>query len=273
MNIALIIFLSLLFLLIFNLVYVNHVKETSSLLAQAKTTNQQWIIFEVKRKYQVANYYSNKNTYHNANIASLTKAHLKVNVAFYDQQIDWAKTNQTKFPGYTKAFDALIKNQKDKPCRKLNGKRAYFLFKFYERIMLKASRVEPVMSFTMHSFAQYTSRKGRVSEKNWVDYEFESVISLFQESKTELAHEQSRAGQMKKERARLSVSLRYEILKRDHFKCKICGRTKYDGVKLHIDHIFPIAKGGKTESANLRTLCDECNLGKKDKIEILTPKY
>jgi len=107
MNIALIIFLSLFFLLIFNLVYVGHVKETSEILPQAKTTNQQWIIFQVKSKHRVAHYYSNKNTYNNANIAALTKAHLKVNVGFYEQQIEWAKTNQTKFPGYTKAFDAL----------------------------------------------------------------------------------------------------------------------------------------------------------------------
>ena len=272
MNIGFIVFLSLLFLLVFNLVYVNHIKETSYLLNQAKITNQQWIISQVKRKHRVANYYSNKNTYYNANIGALTKAHFKVNIPYYEQQIHWAKTNLTKFPGYTKSFDALLKDQHDKPSRKLNGKRVYFLYKFYERIMLKTSRIKPVMSLTMHSFAQYTSAKGRVSEKKWLDYPFESIIQLLQEAKQELAYEQSRIGQMKKERGRLSASLRYEILKRDHFMCKLCGRTKSDGVKLHVDHIFPIAKGGKTEPHNLRVLCDECNLGKKDKVEILKSK-
>ena len=69
------------------------------------------------------------------------------------------------------------------------------------------------------------------------------------------------------ERAKLSASLRYDILKRDGFKCQICGATIKDGVKLHVDHIFPVSKGGKTEPNNLRTLCDKCNLGKSDKIE------
>ena len=69
------------------------------------------------------------------------------------------------------------------------------------------------------------------------------------------------------ERSKLSASLRYDILKRDGFKCQICGATIKDGVKLHVDHIFPVSKGGKTEPNNLRTLCDKCNLGKSDKIE------
>ena len=60
----------------------------------------------------------------------------------------------------------------------------------------------------------------------------------------------------------MSAKLRYNVLKRDGFKCTICGRTQDDGVKLHVDHIFPVSKGGKTEMSNLRTLCDECNLGK-----------
>lgn len=66
------------------------------------------------------------------------------------------------------------------------------------------------------------------------------------------------------ERSKMNKGLRYKILKRDNFKCQICGRTAEDGVKLHIDHIIPISKGGKTIGSNLRTLCEDCNLGKSD---------
>ena len=69
------------------------------------------------------------------------------------------------------------------------------------------------------------------------------------------------------ERLKMSNSLRYEVLKRDNFRCQICGSTQADGVKLHVDHIMPVSKGGKTEMSNLRTLCDRCNFGKRDKIE------
>ena len=41
--------------------------------------------------------------------------------------------------------------------------------------------------------------------------------------------------------------------------------TAKDGVKLHVDHIIPVYKGGKTTMSNLQTLCDRCNLGKSDK--------
>jgi hypothetical protein len=66
------------------------------------------------------------------------------------------------------------------------------------------------------------------------------------------------------EREKMTVSLRYTILERDHFACKIYGRSylRGDNIKLHVDHITPIAKGGKTEPNNLQTLCDDCNLGK-----------
>lgn len=69
------------------------------------------------------------------------------------------------------------------------------------------------------------------------------------------------------QRRLMSASLRYDILVRDGFRCKICGASAQDGVKLHVDHIIPVSKGGKTEKSNLRTLCERCNLGKGDKIE------
>ena len=63
----------------------------------------------------------------------------------------------------------------------------------------------------------------------------------------------------------MTDSLRYDILRRDNYRCQICGITAKEGAKLHVDHIMPIAKGGKTVPDNLQTLCDRCNLGKSDK--------
>lgn len=65
----------------------------------------------------------------------------------------------------------------------------------------------------------------------------------------------------------ISLSLRYDVLKRDNFKCVVCGKSPalLHGIQLHIDHIIPWSKGGETEIENLQTLCSECNLGKSDK--------
>lgn len=66
-----------------------------------------------------------------------------------------------------------------------------------------------------------------------------------------------------------SVGLRYKILARDRFRCVICGRSPATELscKLHVDHIFPFTKGGKTNYENLRTLCSDCNIGKSDIVE------
>ena len=60
----------------------------------------------------------------------------------------------------------------------------------------------------------------------------------------------------------LSPRIRFKVLQRDNFRCQFCGRGQQDGVKLHIDHIVPVARGGRDDEENLQTLCGECNLGK-----------
>lgn len=62
----------------------------------------------------------------------------------------------------------------------------------------------------------------------------------------------------------LGLSIRYKVLRRDSFRCVLCGRSpaSTQGLELHVDHIVARARGGDNSSANLRTLCSECNLGK-----------
>ncbi len=66
----------------------------------------------------------------------------------------------------------------------------------------------------------------------------------------------------------IRLGLRYNVLKRDNFRCVICGTSPATSLecKLHIDHIVPWSRGGKTVLENLRTLCEPCNLGKGDKV-------
>lgn len=68
----------------------------------------------------------------------------------------------------------------------------------------------------------------------------------------------------------ISLRLRLLVLNRDNFRCVFCGRSPPAtdiGTKLHIDHIIPFSKGGKSILENLQTLCEKCNLGKSN-IEI-----
>lgn len=60
------------------------------------------------------------------------------------------------------------------------------------------------------------------------------------------------------------LAKRFRILKRDGYRCQLCGRTAQDGVTLEIDHKHPRAKGGTDDEANLWTLCWDCNRGNRD---------
>lgn len=67
----------------------------------------------------------------------------------------------------------------------------------------------------------------------------------------------------------ISLGLRYDVLRRDRFKCVLCGASPAvtPTCQLHVDHIIAFVHGGVTEEANLRTLCSHCNVGKGDKLE------
>jgi 5-methylcytosine-specific restriction endonuclease McrA len=84
----------------------------------------------------------------------------------------------------------------------------------------------------------------------------------------EISREQLLAGYSRKGR-RTTVPLkdRWDILKRDNYRCTKCGASPSNdhAVELEVDHINPVAKGGKNTITNLQTLCRRCNQGKKDR--------
>ena len=59
----------------------------------------------------------------------------------------------------------------------------------------------------------------------------------------------------------ISKKLRFEVFKRDSFRCQYCGATA-PNVLLEVDHVTPVATGGKTDILNLITSCNPCNAGK-----------
>ena len=66
---------------------------------------------------------------------------------------------------------------------------------------------------------------------------------------------------MARSRKPLSSSVRFEVFKRDSFRCQYCG-AESPQVLLHVDHIKPVSKGGNNDLTNLITSCETCNQGK-----------
>jgi hypothetical protein len=59
----------------------------------------------------------------------------------------------------------------------------------------------------------------------------------------------------------ITKKIRFNVFKRDGFKCQYCGQTP-PTVTLEIDHIDPVSRGGSDSIHNLLTACFDCNRGK-----------
>lgn len=84
-----------------------------------------------------------------------------------------------------------------------------------------------------------------------------------QSSKDSGNHKSSEVHKTKRD---INLRLRFLVMRRDNFKCVICGRSPATDPKiiLHVDHIKPWEKGGETIIENLQTLCSDDNLGKSN---------
>lgn len=61
-----------------------------------------------------------------------------------------------------------------------------------------------------------------------------------------------------------TIAQKNEILKRDGYKCVICGAGRENGAELHVDHIKPKDMGGLATIENRQTLCSQHNFLKKN---------
>lgn len=150
--------------------------------------------------------------------------------------------------------------------KKINNEIPSHLNYFREKKLIKKEVLKSIRDYHVKINLSYTSPAGRNSYNKHEIYDTATIkhwLTLVEEN---IKTKSSRQMQIKKERALMSSSLRFEILERDNFTCQTCGSKAEDGVKLHIDHIYPVSKGGKTVKDNLHVLCDRCNLGKSDRV-------
>jgi len=60
--------------------------------------------------------------------------------------------------------------------------------------------------------------------------------------------------------------IRFAVMRRDNWKCQLCGASVPDGAILEIDHLYPESKSGSYSHRNLITVCRQCNIGKDDTV-------
>ncbi len=116
----------------------------------------------------------------------------------------------------------------------------------------------------LNKFIEYINSKGEVDKeseestfvtKNLTPVDKIETISIVKSAK-----------QPKRTNRIANLRQRFRVMKRDGFKCVLCGASPSTnpGCELHIDHIIAWSHGGETVEDNLRTLCSNCNLGRSN---------
>lgn len=135
-----------------------------------------------------------------------------------------------------------------------------------EKQLVMAAHLPIIHEYTVTCSVVYYSPHGRNRDEKSYTYDVEDIQSAFLSIELRERNQKKQTDKRQNERSKMTLSLRYDILARDNFRCCVCGRSSDSGVELEVDHIVPISKGGETTYENLQTLCRDCNRGKGAKL-------
>lgn len=208
-------------------------------------------ITNCKRKI-IEREFSRKSLY-NVKSIDVIRYNIENNIDFIRTDIENAIYNIKMLDDYNKEVNKLTLIKSNNTSKKFN--------KIENRIFNKLIYKKEDFLINVKLIVYYRSNSGKVNENIKTLITFLELVNIYN------AWQQGNkyCETQKRERRIMNDDIRYNVLKRDNFQCQLCGATAKDGAKLHVDHIIPVSKGGKTIMSNLQTLCDRCNIGKSNK--------
>lgn len=133
------------------------------------------------------------------------------------------------------------------------------------RLFSKFSLRPPQTVARVECAVSYRSPKGQNSYTKTLAWDFDALRHAVAEVRHIQETRQTTQFLRKQERNKMTDRLRADILRRDGYRCNMCGTSAQHGAVLHVDHIVAVSRGGKTIMNNLQTLCQACNLGKSNR--------
>ena len=252
--------------LIYNTKLNSKVEKTSLKIQALKQLNEQAQFNDINENICIYKHYDNKSNYNKIEPAYIMSAELRDNIQNYAKYIHLIKENREKVNIYNKKVEEILNEQYFVDYSIIDiSEKAYIKreSKIFSRLVLS-----PCVDCNFEVIMTYSSPKGKVNLEKRAVFNFDAMLVSFNSISRSHLDKETYRKLSQVERGEVSDSLRYDVLNRDGFRCVICGASANEGVRLHVDHIIPIAKGGKSEISNLRTLCERCNIGKSDKIEM-----
>lgn len=230
-------------------------------------------LLEINKKYnfhKIPNYdmshsYDNENMFDEISCEDYLTYQLVYEQKKVSSALKKAKENKEKFDTY------LNEIKENCPCDKwdtteLLKNRARLAR--YERMIMVRNTERPTTSFTIRVVLELTRIDGSHRSSKARTYgaaEIKNIINgLNQRRGPYYLNEEIWASICRVERGKVTNKIRFKVYARDGYRCRKCGRKTND---LEVDHIYPIAKGGKSTLDNLQTLCHRCNVKKGANIE------
>jgi len=255
---------------LFYLITKEKVLKTSRRIQAINILNSESVFYsDVKTEYHYSFNLDSKQKLETINPSAFLVGFYLENSVFFNNEIGKLTHNKDEVAQYDASIRRISEPIQLDEYVSYNTNIPYVFYKFVENIQFRNRQLRPITdSRTILTF-NYTSPKGRNSYTRQYIADLSAMQNALGLSNKNMAYSYSKDYQ----RSLLTSSMRYNILRRDGFKCQICGRKQEDGVKLHVDHIIPVSRGGKSVPSNLRTLCEDCNIGKGAKYENDADRY
>lgn len=237
----------------------NYVLQTSEKLRELKRINESFSFnSDVTLEYEMDVVLKSAQQYARFDFKEHMKKEIKAEPEKYLKMVEPIIENRNQYNKYLQCVEKIKAIRTTYENMELDES---LYIKMEEELFESNLLPKPVIDIAFFTYPLYRTGSGRETYHDMEVLWLKDIEYILKEIDDDTVSKLNR----EKERSLMSDSLRYDVLKRDNFRCTICGRTAADGIKLHVDHIMPIAKGGKTEMYNLRTLCNQCNSGKSDK--------
>ncbi len=233
------------------------VKEYSVKYKKIQEINEMYNFLDVKNKIKLEENEFSIKSFNDILAKQVVLYRIENNEDNIREWIENAMVNEDTYKKYKEVIESI----NDKTDISLINKIGFSETKFnnIEKQLIDSSIIsDKVYNIAAHVIVNYVNKNYDIIYKKDRYVEYNELVSIYEEWKNSKKYKVT----TEKERKLMNYSLREEVLKRDGYKCVVCGKTEQDGVRLEIDHIIPVSKGGQSTISNLQTLCSSCNAKK-----------
>lgn len=234
-------------------------------LKKLKLINDKTKFKDLKTEIYIDKHYDNKTHFNRIEPGYLMSSFIRDNIDSIAMYIRDIKFNREELLEYKETLKKLFSEQTDDKYLLLKMRKKEYIKR--EKKIFKRNIIKPVVDCEVEVEMTYRSAKGQVNLSKNNTFNFDDLYSAYNSVSRNSLDRQTAKNLKLVERGEVNDSLRFDVFVRDNYKCVICGASADAGTRLHVDHIIPISKGGKSNINNLQTLCERCNIGKSDKTQ------